>query len=261
MNSWWTLLNKEYRMIRTSVLVQLAVLVIGGFWLLYQSHRHEEVVVIMGPAAMIIALAMFYPALFMLKNLSRELKHTPHLLLHCPQPAWMLLSAKLVAGLVYMIVVMLVAAVFVYWGLFSSYSSEQTGMATSTMALFVTEASTYAGLTIIATSIYLASWGTLMAVVIATARNLLGRFRWLAGLGVFFAATWGMGHLVETWLFQKITQWGTFNISLLSLREMMPAHDHFFGGQIYAGEILFYFIITAALFALSAWLIDNKVEV
>jgi len=80
----------------------------------------------------------------------------------------------------------------------------------------------------------------------------------------------GFGQLQQTWIYEQITCWGPINIRLLSLPEISgdyPTHlsvnfgAHLAMGQFYAGEILFYFLLTVALFALSAWLIDHKVEV
>lgn len=260
MNGWLTLLYKEFRMIRTSVLLQLGVIIIGGLWLVYLSQRHPGI--ILAPAALLAMIALFYPVLFMFKNVSFELKHTPQLWLHCPQPAWLLLAAKLIMSLAYMLAILLLAAVFVYWVLFSSYTPEMTGLATETVASFITEAGTYTALFVLGAGIYMASWGTLIAVVSALARGFLGRFHWLAALAAFFAATWGMGRLRESWIYNKLTHWGAFDVSLRSLRDQaLPIHAHFNHAQIYTGELVFYTILTVALFALAAWLIDHRVEV
>ncbi|MCL6560693.1 MAG: hypothetical protein K6U74_18250 [Firmicutes bacterium] len=261
MNAWLTLLYKEYRMIRTSILVQLGVVIIGGLWVVYLSQRYHPGL-IMAPVSLLLFIALFYPALFMLKNVSRELKHTPDLWLHCPQPAWMLLSAKLVMVLAYTIVVLLLIAIFVYWVLFSSSLPELTGIAAGTMASFITRAGAYLALFVFAAGIYLASWATLLAVVSAAARQILGRFHWLAALAVFFAATWGLGRLQATRLYEKATHWGALDFALQPFKDqMLSGHIHIAHSRIYAGEILFYLALTAALFALSAWLVNNSVEV
>ncbi|HBC91720.1 MAG TPA: hypothetical protein DCZ10_02135, partial [Pelotomaculum sp.] len=65
------------------------------------------------------------------------------------------------------------------------------------------------------------------------------------------------------------TRWGPIHIRLQNLPEIFDfethlsvhAGAHMAVGQLYAGAILFYLLLTAVLYALSAWLIDHKVEV
>ena len=208
------------------------------------------------------SLCPFLPVIFMLNSVSKELKNTSHLWLHCPQPAWMLLSAKLIIAISHMVLFLVLAAILTYVALFfGQWPENSTNITIKQMALFITEAGVYAGLAILMFSIYMASWGTLMAVVSAAARTWLRRFRWLAGLAVFIVATWGMGWLSETWLFTQATQWGGFKIKLLTLNYIVPANQAFAGLEIYTGQIVATILVTLAIFALSAWLIDNKVEV
>lgn len=260
MNAWFNLLKKDYRMIRNSALFQLAVLIVAGLWLVY--YNRQNLAIVAAPASLMVIFATFYPAGFMFFNVSRELKQTPHLWLHAPQPAWMLLSSKLVTGLTQMVLVLLIAAIFVYMALFGGNITSQTGLAPEKVALFVTEAGAYAALGIIGVSLYMASWATLMAVVGAAVKNILGRYSWLASLAVFFTATWGMGKLHTTLLFEQLTQWGAFKIKLITIKEIVPQYDAAtMAPELFAGQIIFVLVVTVALFALSAWLIDNKVEV
>lgn len=261
MNAWLTLLYKEYRMSRTSILIKLGVIIIGWLWLMYLS-QHYKPGLILAPVPLLVFIALVYPAVFMLKYVSKELKHTPHLWLHSPQPAWMLLSAKLVMGLAYMSLMLLLNAIFVYGVLFSNYLPELNDITIGTVASIITEAGAYLALFIFAAGIYLASWATLIAVVSAATRHILGRFHGLATFATLLAATWGMGRLTETWLYGKITHWGAINLSLQSYKNLPFRSDiniPYF--PIYTGTILFYLVLTAALFTLSAWLIDHKVEV
>ncbi|MFA4884801.1 MAG: hypothetical protein WC601_03340, partial [Desulfotomaculaceae bacterium] len=144
------------------------------------------------------------------------------------------------------------------------------GVTLSSLLPFIMEVGFYAAVFTFAASIYIGAWATLVSVTTALAGNILGRFRWLAGIVTFAVATVGLGKLHETGFYKLITHWGPLNIRLLSLpkisgdfRTHISANfdAHMYLGQFYAGEILFYFLLTAALFALSAWLIDHKVEV
>lgn len=248
---------------RTSILILTGLILIGGLWLVYLSQRHHPGI-ILGLAGLLTMFALFYPPFIMFRNVSRELWQTPHLWLHCPQPAWLLLSAKLVVSLAYMLAIMLLTAVFVYWVLFSAYSPEMTGIDTGTVASIITEAGAYTSIFVIGAGVYMASWGALIAVISSMARGLLGRFHWVAALIAFFVATWGMGRLQESWFYEKLTHWGEVELSLRLLNKTshsLPFHAHFNSAPIYAGEALFYLILTVALFSLSAWLINKKVEV
>jgi len=126
---------------------------------------------------------------------------------------------------------------------------------------FIIETGIYTAVFTVAASIYIGAWATFISVVSAAARNLLGRYRWLAGIAAFVIATWGIGQLQQTWFYQQITRWGQLSIRLHNFPEIPAANIHPFLDQIYAGQILFYFLVTAILFALSVWLVDHKIEV
>lgn len=268
MSAWLTLLQKEYRMTRNSAFLSLAILIIGGLWLVYLSYRYHPGI-IFAPAAVLLVILLFYPAMYILKSLAWEWKVTPHLWLHCPQPGWLLLSAKLVISLIQMLVIMIITAALLLVGLSVSPVPEQMGgMVLSSLIPLVVEVGFYAAVFTFAASIYIGSWATLISVTTALAGNILGRFRWLAGIATFAVATVGLGKFHETGFYKLITHWGPLNIHLRNFPEItgdlsMHMSTNMGGhmGQFYAGEVFFYFLLTTALFALSAWLIDHKVEV
>ena len=269
MNAWWHLLHKEYRMTRASALLALAILLIGGLWLVYLSSRYNIGMIIV-PAPFLLVFLLFYPAIYILKSLQWEWKVTPHLWLHCPQPAWMLLSSKLAVALLQMLAIMLIAAALLLLGFSISPIPEDVGGITfSSLLPLIIEVGFYAAVFTFAVSIYIGAWATLISVVNAVAGKILGRFRWLAGAAVFVVAVAGFGQLQETRLYELLTRWGPIHIRLQNLPEIFDfethlsvhAGAHMAVGQLYAGAILFYLLLTAVLYALSAWLIDHKVEV
>lgn len=246
-------------MSRMSFLTISAIILIAGLWLMYSNRQHLGIVI--APASLLVILALFYPAIFMLNSVSKELKNTPHLWLQCPQSAWVLLSAKLIPAITHAIFFLILAGGAAYMALFFSlWPIHSNSITTEQAALIITELGIYAGLAIVGSSLYLAAWGTLMAVASATVRNWLGRFRWLAGLAVLLVATWGVGWLHNSWLYTQVTKWGRFDLMPMSLKGIAPDHS-FAGFEIYTGEIVAVFLVTLAVFALAAWLIDNKVEV
>jgi hypothetical protein len=270
MSAWWNLLQKEFRMTRNSAFVSLAILLIGGLWLVYLSYRHNLGIIFV-PSAFILFILLLYPAMYILKSLAWEWKVTPHLWLHCPQPAWMLLSAKFANALLQMLAIIVLTAVLLLIGILISPQPEQLGgLVPAKLAAVVVEVGFYAALFTVAASIYIGAWATLISVVNALAAGVLGRFRWLAGAAVFLVAVVGFGYLTETRIYDLLTNWGPVKLQLLTLPQLagefrtdVPGSFsvNLAVGQFYTGEVLFYLLLTAALFALSAWLIDHRVEV
>ncbi|MDD4170100.1 MAG: hypothetical protein PHD36_07595 [Desulfotomaculaceae bacterium] len=262
MSDWLNLFHKEYRMTRNSAFISLAILLIGGLWLVYLSYLNNIAVVII-PAAFLLMFLLFYPALYILRSLAWEWRVSPHLWLHCPQPAWKLLSAKLVIPFLHMIAVMAVTATLLSLGIsINPHPEQMSSINTSQLLLFIIEIGFYAAVFTVAASIYIGAWATLISVASAMSGNILGRFRWLTGIAVFFVATVVVGRLQQTWIYEQLTCWGPINIGMpeypLILRTNITMG---LVGQCYIGQLLFYLLLTAALFALSAWLIDHKVEV
>lgn len=258
MSAWVNLFQKEYRMTRNATFISLAILLAGGLWLLYLSYRHN-IAVLLIPAGFLLVFLLFYPAMYILRSLAWEWKVSPHLWLHCPQPAWMLLSAKLAHPLLHSLAVMALTAVLLTLGISISPHPEQLGLNTADLLPLLFEAGFYAAAVIVAASIYISAWATMISVATVLAGQFLGRFRWVAGVAVFLAATAGVGRLEETGAYALITRWGMVNININHFSPF-PRMDINIG-QFYAGEVLFYLLLTAALFALAAWLIDRKVEV
>ena len=126
MNACLNLLRKEYRMTRNSALLTLAILIIGGLWLVYLSYRYN-IGIVLAPAGMLLAILPFYPAIYILKSLAWEWKVTPHLWLHCPQPAWMLLSAKLGIALLQTLVFIAIVSGLLLLGIYINPHPEQLG--------------------------------------------------------------------------------------------------------------------------------------
>ncbi|OPX85488.1 MAG: hypothetical protein A4E53_03482 [Pelotomaculum sp. PtaB.Bin104] len=259
MSEWLNLFQKEYRMTRNSALITLAIFLIGGLWLVYLSYFNSIAVIII-PAAFLLVFLLFYPALYVLRSLAWEWKVSPHLWLHCPQPAWMLLSAKLANALMHMVVVMVITAALLLLGISVNPHPEQlSGINPSALLPFIIEVGFYAAVFTTAASIYIGTWATLISVAIAMTSKIFGRFRWLAGIVVFFIALFGFGQLQQTWVYDQVTRWGPINIGMQNL--LLAPRIDISMGRFYTGEMLFYLLLTVAIFALSAWLIDHKVEV
>lgn len=185
MHPWWNLLQKEYRMTRNTAFLSLAILLIGGLWLVFLSSRYNLAVIFV-PAGFLLVLLMFYPSIYMAKSLAWEWKVTPHLWLHCPQPAWMLISAKLAIALLHMVAIILIAAALLLLGLFVyPISQEIGGITPSSLLSFVIEVGFYAAIFSFAVSIYIGAWVTQTSFCFSNRQPFQFRINPLYGIGVY----------------------------------------------------------------------------
>ena len=96
-------------------------------------------------------------------------------------------------------------------------------------------------------------WVILLWSLYHALKYRIGRWTWLALLGVVILPSW-IGALFDSSnLYKLLTQWGSLEMNFPTFSiDPIPA---------YAGEYLYHFIIIIGLFYLSAWIIDRKVEV
>ena len=81
----------------------------------------------------------------------------------------------------------------------------------------------------------------------------IGRWSLVVVIGTVILSGWIVALFESTKLYRLLTQWGTMEINF-STFSMDPI-------QVYTGEYFYNFMIIIGLFLLSAWIIDNKVEV
>jgi hypothetical protein len=119
-----------------------------------------------------------------------------------------------------------------------------------------------AALMIFVSGLYMGFWAMLISVSMASGKRFLKKGRWLIGLAVFLIATWGLGAFSHTEIHDFITHWGLFHITITPPADNMNTMFHApFQIPLYAGELFFNLFIAAAVFYLSGWLLDKKVEV
>ncbi len=262
MGEWVSLLKKEFKMARPRVLWGLVVLIVAGFvdvFLAYRFGRPGAATVL---AFMAVTFHIFYLAIYMLKSLSSEWNNA-HLWLHLPRSGWSLISAKLASGLIALLVSFGITCIFSLWVVAIDLNSFAQFNVLPQIELIWSAILHYGWmivLLIITSAIYTGLWAMMISVAMASTRNFIkkekGRF--FVGVGVFLIPTWGIGALQNTSVYDLLVKWGTVNLPLTALNGIENVHVQ---PAFHVGEILFYTLVSAAVFYLSGWLLDNKVEV
>ncbi len=259
MGTWVSLLKKEFKMTRSSVLWGLVIVIAAGLLELYLAYQHS------GPAATVLAIVVvglhiFYLAIYMLKSLSNEWNNA-HLWLHLPRSGWSLISAKLASGLIAMLLSLIITCIFAFWVAaveFKIFTQVYDPQITEAVWSIILNYGWVVVMLFIAGAIYNGLWAMMISVAMASTRNFIKKGRFFIGVGVFLIPTWGMGAFQETIAYDLLVKWGAINIPLTALNSL----EHVYVQQtIHVGEILFFTLVMAAVFYFCGWLLDNKVEV
>jgi hypothetical protein len=259
MSKWNGLLRKEFHISKTGILVNIA-LVIAAHLIAYGfSLKYNDPLIMFIPAIVIVALHIFYLTVFMYLSLQTEAKHL-HLWLHTSHSASSLLLAKLLTGMVGFLFSFSISGMFAYIGLLKLrgiYLSEETWE-----TMLVLKSGLVAGISIALFSIYLAVWLVFYWTIYQVLKRFMTRFRVLVIVITSLIITW-LGKLFQkTVLYEKLTNWGFFNITFIKSivvenKHVMVEHVR----EIPVGIFVYYTLIVIGIFTLSAWLIDRKVEV
>lgn len=255
MNVFWSLMKKEYRLTSDFFWGWLVVGLVSGGLGIYLAYRYTvgiELVLAVGA----ILLHVFYLPLYLFRSLSKEWRNTAHLWLQLPQSGWFLLAAKLASGTLAMLVTFALACSFTLW------------IAVVESAVFnfpwpvMIQYGSLTAIGVVLTSFYLGLWAILISVTMAVAKSFLRKRSRLVGFGVFLIPTWGLGIFRDTLIYQKLVLWGPIYLSLPYTQYHLAQYD-LVGLQepIYLGVLLFYALVMGAVFYLSGWLLDKKVEV
>lgn len=260
LGEWVSLLKKEFKMTRSSVLWGLVIVIAAGLLELYLAYQNSRPGLATVLAFITVALHIFYLAIYILKSLSNEWKNA-HLWLHLPRSGWSLISAKLASGLIAMLVSFGITCIFTLWvaaveinNFAHLYDPQKTKLIWSTILNY----GWVGAVLLIAGAIYSGLWAMMISVAMASTRNFIKRGRFFIGVGVFLIPTWGMGAFQNTAAYDLLVKWGNINVPLTLFNGLEQVYTQ---QMFYAGEILFDALVMAAVFYLCGWLLDNKVEV
>ncbi|TGA98001.1 hypothetical protein E4665_10075 [Sporolactobacillus shoreae] len=256
MTAWRALFKKEIRLGSLGFFVFLGfelVLMAFGVWLYFRALQdggvgYRSVMFIIG--VVLMTLHFFYLFGYLIVNAIQERK-TFHLWLNNPLPAWSMLGAKMVVGLIYMTLSFLVASIYTWIGsLLIPYVSLPAGVhvyRTATVLIaYLYWVALYIGI------VFMFLW-TIERII----RSRIGRLVWII---------LPVGVILMILLLVKLSQWGIlaffYNWGELpsSVANFLLPYS-FFHGHIYIGNFVMDLLVMALLFAGSSWLMDHKLEV
>lgn len=258
MKTWSSLLRKEYLLNRSLILGVLLIILGTNLLVGFLEYRYDNPYLGIGFCVLLISQSIWYLPVFLFTSLSKEWKSTAPLWLHLPQSGWQLLAAKVLAGLVAMVLTLL------FLGLLSIWTAwEEISLILSDYTLpfsYLVPWGAYLAFLLIITSLYMALWAMMASVAMASVKSFLKKGHWLVGLAVLLLPTWGLNTLNQTSFYRSLTHWGAFQIHL-PYPETFMEFGKLFTFNFFTGEVLFYLALCAGLFYLAGWLLDHKVEV
>ncbi|GAA0367059.1 hypothetical protein [Bacillus horti] len=249
MNSWVGLLKKEFRLTRTLTIAGLAIIAVAFIIAYFMTLRWELYPIILGMTALTVMGHVAYLAIYMFVSLQAE-SNKLHLWLHNPQPSLRLLGAKLVNGAAANFVSLAVSIALLMFSLNFVSEGIETHLPFNIGVVFQ-EVLIFAGFLFL-TSIYISLWLIAAWTVYQFCKAYIGKWSFIIVLIGFLAISTLQGMFENTAIFETLTNWGYISVTSLN--------SHFFEG-IHVGDILYYLVISVALFGFSCFLLDRKVEV
>ncbi|KRF04816.1 hypothetical protein ASG89_21175 [Paenibacillus sp. Soil766] len=246
MRAWTALFLKDFRITRSIFFIGLVMNALIVMLTLYLGMIANDSLLIFLPLVAAVIFHVLYMPITLLISLKTEANQL-HLLLHNPRPASILMLSKLVNSLIMIVCSLLM--LYLMSGLliipkFSLIESYWTDTWNSGILI---------ALHTILISIVFGVWIILLWTLFHFLKNKIGRWSWFLLIAAVVVPSWINALFENTPLYQVLTKWGgityyfpSFNISPI---------------QTYAGEYVYSFLIIIGLFALTAWIIDNKVEV
>jgi hypothetical protein len=292
MSVWLTMLKKDIRILKNQcvaflgivVIVTAAVLTANSFGIL-----DARTTLIVAVVLTCTPLCAFPAQLF--RGINKEVKEASALWLYTPKSGWAMLGSKSIASLIGSLLYFVVCF-FLVLALFHSVNiahalpplhyqtqthSGDSGFTLSTqngtslvnvspahisiLVAQIPRIEFYVMMLFLCCGLYLGMWITLIYMSVCAVKNRFKKFTWLVGLGVVLIATWGLGALGNTALYEQLFGWG--RVSVLNLfpsdvRTLLPGHV---SATIVTGHFAFNAIIVVLLFYVTGLIIDRYLEV
>lgn len=274
--------KKDVRMLGVGWLVILGVLlivVVAVTTANYFGFIPPGIATAIGVILLVSNIFIFPANLF--KGLNKEMKRTPSLWLQTPQSGWSMFISKIVSSLLGA-VMFLVLSDCLAWALFhidagnalsevqrqvqanaNALTSEQLHIAAMVIAQ-IPRLVFYTSVSLLCVGIYIAMWVSLVYMSVRAVRYRLHKFSWIVGMIVVLIATWGLGAVEHTALYQHVFGWGKFSALALfpaNVQSVIPAPAVHTMAPITTGYVVFDTIIMIILFYLVGRIIDRHVEV
>jgi hypothetical protein len=270
MSAWLTEFKKDLRLMRAFALISILIAAIIGVSLVVWGYQSQSGIGSMVGISLMFAmfsLELFYLPVHVLINLNQEWRRTASFWLQSPQSGWRLLAAKVTSGLVWLLVLLLVTLAFGFWDFHTVLMHQEKFSIPSELLPWIQQhqvmLTVYAVVSAVAVSFYLGLWMTLISVSMRSFRNRFKGGPWLIGIAVFLIMAWGMNWLTSTSLYHQVFDFGRVNLLQIGLGQpfVLPSGVHVPFVDFYVGHFIFSGLVMAAIFLISARLLDRNVEV
>jgi len=246
MQAWVALFKKDFKLTRSVFLAGLAMNVLMVMLTMYLGMKTEHNVLMLIPLSVAVVLHVVYVPVMVWISIRIEARQL-HLWLHNPNPALTLLFSKLANGILMVMISLLM--LYVMSGLLVIPGFNVMDI----YGADIWKSASFAFPHIIIVSIMFAVWTLFLWAIFQSLRFRIGRWSWAVVLGAVVIPGWVAAQFESTQLYRLMTKWGTATYHFPSFT-IDPI-------QIHAGEYVYNLILIIGLFILTAWIIDNKVEV
>jgi len=271
MKVWWLLFKKEFRLMQKFWFIAgLLVILLGliGAYIASQFNSGIPSLVLF----MLLFFHSFYLFLYLISSLQAEKNNTP-IWMQSPQSGVFLLSVKFAAGFILMLTMVVLNFILWSWTVDLDFQSGlyQGGAYFQSLLVIKDLIKQHLLLTLLVftqRALFLASFGSLIYFFIDLLKYAIKAWRWVVGLVLFFIGIILVIWLNNTAFFDLFFHWGKLDLtgfSALSYQWTVQGppvtiiFQSFF--PVYVGSIVFNYLISAACFLMSSWLLDRKVEV
>lgn len=268
MSQWLSLTKKEIRLGLPALLTPIIVFIIVSSIAYYIAYQNDVGIYAVMIVALVATLAqIFYLPYYMLYSLSAERKKL-HLWLHNPLPAAALITAKMVAGLLSMIVTLFITGTT---GLITlalkSELLERIGVSLSSLFKLLM----FGGIHLFLFSISLAIGFMFFWMIFLMLTRSIGTFvSFIITFAIAIASGSLYGWLSESSLYDTLTKWGEFNVTGFLKGLEFTINGSLMNGEIitdvgnvslYAGSYAIETLLALILFFATCFILNRKVEV
>ncbi|MCL6441946.1 MAG: hypothetical protein K6T83_00540 [Alicyclobacillus sp.] len=269
MSSWWMMLSKDLRMLRTRWLVSSGILAaVAGTVGVTSTTNHIDPGLAMTIGVFLVISNVFVLPANVFRSLSNELRWCPSLWLQTPKSGWSMLASKLLSTLIWALLFLVATSIFASWIIHVNivrlsmtpsvnWSGDDVSILTSQTPRLVF----YAAAGLLLFGLYFALWVSTIFMSVRAVKNRLRKFSALVGVIIVLVATWGLSAFQNTRVYDWLFDWGRVSPLILfpaNSRAIVPPESV---PTVPVGIFVFYFIVSVILFYIAGRLIDRHVEV
>ncbi|MEW9673912.1 hypothetical protein [Ammoniphilus sp. 3BR4] len=265
MTTWLSLTKKELRLGMLAFLFPLiAFLLITSVAYYIGSQYGYQWEAVLGVAIFISGFQAFYLVYYLFFSLRSERKKL-HLWLHNPMTGSSLLSSKVVAGLISMLITQAIIGITLLLALHLSANIPKP-----VPWSIIIDFGLFSAVQLFVVAISFASWFLFYWGIYRIIASKLGTFLSILSTFIIVIATRTLYNwLLESPLYERLTMWGQFQAtsmieamnfiqSLEYSPEMMIDTEPF---SLYLGAYVMEGVMVVLLFFVASWILDRKVEV